>query len=212
MPFFSPKIITTLFCYSLLALSGWRSCWRLIIHVNILFACTSPWLHRAMLICFKQPTLFWLAYPPIDTIVVFTYCPNLSFHPAPNCLMVPLIAFDCEGSISFHFVVLQRMVKYFQMTNNWKIGVIFHLECNGINFHDIHTLCYEINEGKLFFSPFPHRAIRRGKAFLQQLWVNGVCVCVFTHAAFMGGLILEGSVICRAAAVLFILAWYAGWK
>ncbi len=98
------------------------------------------------------------------------------------------------------------MVKYFQMTNNWKIGVIFHLECNGINFHDIHTLCYEINEGKLFFSPFPHRAIRRGKAFLQQLWVNGVCVCVFTHAAFMGGLILEGSVICRAAAVLFILA------
>lgn len=53
--------------------------------------------------------------------------------------------------IPFHFVVLQRMVKYFQMTNNWKIGDIFHLECNGINFNDIHALCYEINEGKLFF-------------------------------------------------------------
>jgi len=65
--------------------------------------------------------------------------------------MVPHIAFHWKGSISFHFVVLQRMVKYFQMTNNWKIGVIFHLECNGINFPDIHALCYEINAGKLFF-------------------------------------------------------------
>lgn len=80
--------------------------------------------------------------------MVLTYCPNLSFRSTPNCLMVPLNAFDCEGSIPSHFVVLHRMVKYFQMANNWKIGVIFHLECNDINFHDIHTLCYEINEGK----------------------------------------------------------------
>lgn len=65
------------------------------------------------------------------------------------------------------------MVKYFQMTNNWKIGVIFHLECNGINFHDIHALlCFEINAGKLFFSPFTQR---EGGAFIQQLRVWGVC-------------------------------------
>lgn len=82
------------------------------------------------------------------------------------------------------------------MTNNWKIGVIFLLECNGINFHDIHALCYEINAGKLFF----HHSLIDFSSTAQ------CTVCVCTYAAFMGGLILEGSVICRAAAVLFILA------
>lgn len=97
--------------------------------------------------------------------------------------MVPRIAFHCKGSIPFHFVVLQRMVKYFQMTNNWKIAVIFLLECNGINFHDIHALCYEINAGKLFF----HHS-------LIELWVGGLFfnssgydMCVHVRS-FYGGI------------------------
>lgn len=53
------------------------------------------------------------------------------------------------------------------------------------------------------FLPFPHRAVRKNLFFNRS---GSVCVCVRMHAAFMKGLILEGSVICRAAAVLFILA------
>lgn len=91
------------------------------------------------------------------------------------------------------------------MTNNWKIGVIFLLECNGINFHDIHALCYEINAGKLFFHHSLIELSGRGREGGFSSTAPGTgCVC--TYAAFMGGLILEGSVICRAAAVLFILA------
>lgn len=118
----------------------------------------------------------WLAW-----IRLLLKCDNACKHPAgPHlCLMVQIcynllktvniflmssstvLSFQCPSnplstvsltSIQIHFVALRTIVKYFQMTYNWIIGVIIHSECNGIDFNYIHIPCYDINKGKLFFA------------------------------------------------------------